>query len=216
MLPSSFVVSSSPTLWRPRGGKPKPSLTKSLRYEFRAAALPPSLSLLSCHSVRTRALRRRQGGKRSCFFGARLDDTWQVLQHKYLIVQNWAKDRALGCVKPASCLPLAAGNMFTQPRVPLFRPSLYSRLTMLLLFFRFPNLNSTMEEAHHHHGHAHDHHDHHDHEPHQVRDIAGTDLKSRVRRNVANSVAQIPHSLYGYEITFRNHANVSNVIFTHH
>ena len=35
-------------------------------------------------------------------------------------VQGWAKEWALGCVNPASRLPLAAGGEFTQPRARSF------------------------------------------------------------------------------------------------
>ena len=35
-------------------------------------------------------------------------------------VQGWAKEWALGCVNPASWLPLAAGGEFTQPRAHSF------------------------------------------------------------------------------------------------
>ena len=31
-------------------------------------------------------------------------------------LQSWAKECSLGCVNPASWLPLAAGHEFTQPR----------------------------------------------------------------------------------------------------
>ena len=37
-----------------------------------------------------------------------------------LHVQGWAKEWALGCVKPASWLPPAAGGEFTQPRAHSF------------------------------------------------------------------------------------------------
>ena len=37
-----------------------------------------------------------------------------------LYVQGWAKGWALGCVNPASWLPLAARGEFTQPRAHLF------------------------------------------------------------------------------------------------
>ena len=36
-----------------------------------------------------------------------------------LYVQGWAKGWALGCVNPASWLPLAARHEFTQPRAHL-------------------------------------------------------------------------------------------------
>ena len=38
-------------------------------------------------------------------------------------VQGWAKEGSLGCVNPASCLPLAAEREFTQPREHSFAQS---------------------------------------------------------------------------------------------
>ena len=48
-------------------------------------------------------------------------------------LQGSAKEWSLGCVIPASRLPLAAGERFTQPRDHLFRPAaLYGSVARLL------------------------------------------------------------------------------------
>ena len=45
------------------------------------------------------------------------------------ILQSWAKEWSLGCVNPASRLPLAAGRKFTQPRSHSFaQPCTYNAI----------------------------------------------------------------------------------------
>ena len=72
----------------------------------------------------------------SCLFvllDAVIFDPWTL--------QGWAKEWALGCVYPASWLPLAAGGEFTQPRAHSFaQPCMY--FTYHLLVIAVPALSS--------------------------------------------------------------------------
>ena len=55
----------------------------------------------------------------TCFDHNEIDQPSCIRQHgneKVVKVQGWAKEWSLGCVNPASWLPVAVGHKFTQPR----------------------------------------------------------------------------------------------------